>query len=79
MNDWQVESFCALDSHRTAVKTSQLVRRKTLFSFKILIHEQAVRLSSLLFTKEKKNRSIILSHFSNLKFLFGLINYLYLL
>ena len=37
MNNWQVESFCALHSHRTTVKTSELARWKTLFSFKIPI------------------------------------------
>ena len=39
MNNWQVESFRALDSHRTAVKTSELARQKTLFSFKIRIRD----------------------------------------
>ena len=34
MNNWQVQS-----SHRTAVKTSELVRQKTLFSFKIPIRD----------------------------------------
>ena len=38
MNNWQVQSFRTLDSHRTAIKTSELARRKTLFSFKIPIH-----------------------------------------
>ena len=35
MNNWQVQS-----SHRTAVKTSELVRQKTLFSFKIPIRDE---------------------------------------
>ena len=39
MNNWQVHSLCTLDSHRTAVKPSGLARRKTFFSFKILIHD----------------------------------------
>ena len=46
-NNWQVQSFRTLDSHRTTVKTSELAHRKTLnkysFSFKIPIsdfHEQ---------------------------------------
>ena len=39
MNIWQVQSFCDLDSHRTAIKTSELAHRKTLFSFKIPISD----------------------------------------
>ena len=39
MNNWQVQSFRALDSHRTAVRTSELARRKTLFSFKLSIRD----------------------------------------
>ena len=31
INNWQVQSFRALDSHRTAVKTSELARRKHYF------------------------------------------------
>ena len=38
MNNWEVQSVCTLDSHRTAFKTSELVPRKTFFSFKIPIH-----------------------------------------
>ena len=39
MNNWQVQSFRALDSYRTAIKTSELARQKTLFAFKIPIHD----------------------------------------
>ena len=39
INNWQVQSFRALDSYRTTVKTSELVRQKTLFSFKIQIRD----------------------------------------
>ena len=41
MNNWQVQSFCALDSHRDAVKTSELVPPKNilLISFKLPIHD----------------------------------------
>ena len=39
MNNWQVQSFHAVDSHRTAIKTSELARQKTFFAFKIQIHD----------------------------------------
>ena len=38
MSNWQVQSFCALDSHRTIIKTTELARQKTFFAFKIRIH-----------------------------------------
>ena len=38
MNNWQVQSFHALDSQWTTVKTSELALQKTFFSFKIPIH-----------------------------------------
>ena len=36
MNNWQVQSFRAHDSHRTAVKTSELARRFAIFTNKII-------------------------------------------
>ena len=33
MNNWQVQSFRALDSHRTTVKTSELAHRNTFIYF----------------------------------------------
>ena len=41
MNNWQVQSFCALDSHRDADKTVELVPPKSilLISFKLPIHD----------------------------------------
>ena len=35
MNNWQVQSFCILDSHRTAVKTSGLAPPKNFYQFMI--------------------------------------------
>ena len=39
MNNWEVQSFRALDSHRTAIKTSELARQKKFFAFKTPIHD----------------------------------------
>ena len=39
MNNWQVQSFRALDSHRTAIKALELARQKTFFALKIQIYD----------------------------------------
>ena len=47
MNNWQAESFRTLDSHRTAVKTSELACRKTLSKYRFAIFTNKIIRSTL--------------------------------
>ena len=58
MNNWQVQSFRALFSHRIAVKISELACRKTFFSFKIPIQNFHKNNNSFHLTLEVANISI---------------------